>query len=107
MMGLVLPSDLGVRGALIAESMPADTLVSGLSMSRTTQDSARVAGALAGASIVALFGMAPAYMIIAAFYAVGALLMLGDTDPLPRHVKMARPPEEPDGKSHWHALKDG
>src|SRR4051812_9469258 len=49
LMGLVRPSDMGVRGALIAESMPAKTLVSALSMSRTTQDSARVAGALAGA----------------------------------------------------------
>src|ERR1041385_3572293 len=61
MMGLVRPSDLGVRSALIAESMPADTLASALSLSRTTKDSARVAGALAGASFVAVFGMAPAY----------------------------------------------
>src|SRR3954465_3091506 len=104
MMGLVRPSDLGVRGALIAESMPADTLVSALSMSRTTQDSARVAGALAGASIVALFGMAPAYMIIAGFYVVGALLMFGDTDPVRRHVTMAMTPEELEGKSPWRDL---
>src|ERR1043165_6268840 len=94
MMGLVRPSDLGVRSALIAESMPADTLVSALSMSRTTQDSARVAGALAGASVVALFGMAPAYMIIAGFYIVGALLMLGDTEPSRRRVTMAMTPPD-------------
>jgi predicted MFS family arabinose efflux permease len=106
MMGLVRPSDLGVRGALIAESMPADTLVSALSMSRTTQDSARVAGALAGASIVALFGMAPAYMIIAGFYVVGALLMFGDTEPV-RHITMAMTPEELEGKSPWRDLKEG
>jgi predicted MFS family arabinose efflux permease len=107
MMGLVRPSDLGVRSALIAESMPADTLVSALSMSRTTQDSARVAGALAGASIVAVFGMAPAYMIIAVFYAVGALLMLGDTEPLRRRVNMAMTPEELEGKSPWRDLTEG
>jgi hypothetical protein len=106
MMGLVRPSDIGVRGALIAESMPADTLVSGLSMSRTTQDSARVVGALAGASIVALFGMAPAYMIIAGFYIVGALLMFGDTEPV-RHITMAMTPEELEGKSPWRDLKEG
>ena len=35
-MGLVRPSDLGVRSALIAETMPARTLISALSMSRTT-----------------------------------------------------------------------
>src|SRR5947208_14456581 len=44
----------------------------------TTQDSARIVGALAGASVVVFFGMAPAYMMIAGFYMVGALLMLGD-----------------------------
>jgi MFS family permease len=106
LMGLVRPSDLGVRGALIAESMPADTLVSALSMSRTTQDSARVVGSLAGAGIVALFGMAPAYMIIAGFYIVGALLMLGDTEPV-RHITMAMTAEELEGKSPWRDLKEG
>jgi predicted MFS family arabinose efflux permease len=106
MMGLVRPSDLGVRGALIAESMPADTLVSALSMSRTTQDSARIVGALAGASIVVFFGMAPAYVIIAAFYIVGALLMLGDTEPV-RQITMAMTREELEGKSPWRDLKEG
>ena len=107
LMGLIRPSDLGVRGALIAESMPADTLISALSMSRTTQDSARVVGALAGASIVAFFGMAPAYMIIAGFYVVGALLMFGDTEPVRRHITMAMTPEELEGKSPWRDLKEG
>src|SRR5436305_5375594 len=106
MMGLVRPSDLGVRSALIAESMPADTLVSALSMSRTTQDSARIVGALAGASVVVFFGMAPAYMMIAGFYTVGALLMLGDTEPV-RHITMAMTPEELEGKSPWRDLKEG
>jgi len=105
-MGLVRPSDLGVRGALIAETMPANTLISALSMSRTTQDSARVAGALAGASIFTLFGMAPAYVIITSFYIVGALLMLGDTAPV-RHVELAMTPEEAAGKSSWQDLKEG
>ena len=106
LMGLVRPSDLGVRGALIAESMPAGTLVAALSLSRTTQDSARVAGALAGASLVAFFGMAAAYMFIAAFYLVGALLMFGDTAQV-RQVSMAMTPEELHGKSPWRDLKEG
>src|SRR5438477_7819070 len=88
LMGLVRPSDLGVRSALIAETMPAHTLISALSISRTTTDSARVAGALAGAGLFGLFGMAPAYVIIASFYTVGAFMMLGDTAPL-RHVQLA------------------
>ena len=105
-MGLVRPSDLGVRGALIAETMPSNTLISALSLSRTTQDSARVAGALVGASIFTLFGMAPAYVIITSLYIVGALLMLGDTAPV-RHVELAMTPEEAAGKSSWQDLKEG
>jgi MFS family permease len=105
-MGLVRPSDLGVRSALIAETMPARTLISALSMSRTTTDSARVAGAILGASIFGLFGMAPAYVIIASFYVAGALMMLGDTAPL-RHVELAMTPEEAAGKSPWLDLKEG
>jgi MFS family permease len=106
LMGLVRPSDLGVRSALIAETMPASTLVSALSISRTTTDSARVAGALAGASVFTLFGMTPAYVIITAFYVVGTLLMLGDTAPL-RRVSLAMTPEEAEGKSPWRDLKEG
>src|SRR5689334_4445230 len=77
-MGLVRPSDLGVRSALIAETMPTETLISALSLSRTTTDSARVVGALLGASVFTFFGLAPAYVIIAIFYVAGMLLMLGD-----------------------------
>ena len=105
-MGLVRPSDLGVRSALIAETMPADTLISALSMSRTTTDSARVAGALLGASLYGLFGMATAYVFIATFYIAGALLMLGDTAPV-RHIELAMTPEEAAGKSPWLDLKEG
>lgn len=106
LMGLVRPSDLGVRSALIAETMPAPTLISALSISRTTTDSARVAGALAGASIFTFFGMAPAYVIITIFYVIGTLLMLGDTAPL-RRISLAMTPEEAAGKSPWRDLKEG
>jgi len=106
LMGLVRPSDLGVRSALIAETMPTETLISALSMSRTTFDSARVAGALLGASVFTFFGLAPAYVIITGFYVAGALLMLGDTAPL-RHISLAMTPEEAAGKSPWRDLKEG
>jgi predicted MFS family arabinose efflux permease len=42
-----------------------------------TADSARAMGALAGAGLFAAFGMGPAYVAIAFFYASGALLLLG------------------------------
>jgi len=39
-------------------------------------DSARIAGALTGASLVATLGMGPAYVIVSCFYIVSILLML-------------------------------
>ena len=75
--GLVRPSDLGVRTALIAHTLSPERLLGAMSISRTTQDTARIAGALAGAGMMVAFGMGPAYVVIASFYAVGALLTLG------------------------------
>ncbi len=69
-LGLIRPSDLGVRGALVASTMPHAYLVSAMSLSRTTMDSARVAGALTGAGMFAALGMGPAYVVIACLYLV-------------------------------------
>ncbi len=72
--GIVRSSDMGLRGALIAETMPFDQLTSAMSISRTTSDSARIAGALAGAGIFAAFGIGPAYVAVTAFYVLSAVL---------------------------------
>ena len=69
-MGLVRPSDLGVRGALVATIMPHDQLIGAISISRTTMDTARIAGALSGAGLFAALGMGPAYMAIVGLYVV-------------------------------------
>ena len=75
-MGLVRPSDLGVRGALVATIMPADRLVGAISLSRTTSDTARIAGALSGAGLLASLGIGPAYVAIFSLYIIGTLLTL-------------------------------
>src|SRR6185295_12684088 len=75
--GIVRPSDQGLRGALIAETMPLDLLTGAMGLSRGTSDSARVAGALTGAGLFTAFGIAPAYVMITSFYVLGALLTLG------------------------------
>jgi MFS family permease len=75
--GLIRPSDMGIRNVLIGETMPEDRLTSAIGLSRTTSDLARVGGALAGASIVAVLGMAQAYGMVVLFYALGVLLTLG------------------------------
>jgi MFS family permease len=75
-MGLVRPSDLGVRGALVATIMPHDRLIGAISVSRTTMDTARIAGALSGAGLFAALGMGPAYVAIVGLYVVSTLLTL-------------------------------
>jgi MFS family permease len=75
-MGLVRPSDLGVRGALVATIMPHDQLIGAISISRTTVDTARIVGALSGAGLFAALGMGPAYVAIVSLYIVSTLLTL-------------------------------
>jgi MFS family permease len=75
-MGLVRPSDLGVRGALVATIMPSDQLIGAISISRTTMDTARIAGALSGAGLFAALGMGQAYVAIVSLYVLSTLLTL-------------------------------
>src|SRR5262249_47460053 len=93
-MGLIRPSDLGVRGALLADIMPSEQLVGAISVSRTTMDSARIAGALSGTGLFAALGIGPAYVAIACLYLAAAILMLCVATP-------AKPPGRPD-----HAAED-
>ena len=75
-MGMVRPSDIGMRAALVGETMPPGQLIGAMGIQRTTQDSARIAGALSGAGLVALLGMGPAYTVVAGFYVASILLTL-------------------------------
>jgi predicted MFS family arabinose efflux permease len=84
-MGLVRPSDLGVRGALVANIMPHDLLIGAISVSRTTMDTARIAGALSGAGLLAALGIGPAYVAIMTLYLVATLLTLCVVAPAKPH----------------------
>ena len=75
--GLVRSSDLAMRSALVADTMPPDRFVSAMGASRTTSDSARTVGSLAGAGLFAALGLGTAYAAITGFYVVGFLLTLG------------------------------
>jgi MFS family permease len=75
-MGLIRPSDLGVRGALVADIMPREQIVGAISVSRTTMDTARIAGALSGTGLFAVLGIGPAYMAIVGLYLMATLLTL-------------------------------
>lgn len=80
-MGLIRSSDLGLRSALLADIMPAEQLVGAISLSRTTQDSARIAGALTGAGLFAVLGIGLVYAAVASLYLVAAILMFCLTRP--------------------------
>jgi predicted MFS family arabinose efflux permease len=77
LVGVVRPSDLGVRGALIAHILPARQLMGAMGISRTTSDTARIAGSLAGAGLFAALGMGWAYVVVTAFYVAGLVLTCG------------------------------
>ena len=74
--GLIKPSDIGLRSALVSATVPPAQLVAAMGISRTTQDSARIGGALAGAGFMASFGMASAYVVIVVLYVTGVVLTL-------------------------------
>jgi len=77
LVGLVRPNDQALRNILIGETMPAPRLMGALSFSRATMDSARVAGALAGAGLFTVLGIGPAYILVTALYVASGGLTLG------------------------------
>ena len=104
LMGLVRPSDLGLRVVVAAGNMRADQLTAAMGVSRTTSDSARVAGALTGAGVFALYGMGPAYVAVVTLYVLGLLLTLRITAPprdASRFVQVAFP-----HSSAWRDLRE-
>ncbi len=101
-MGLVRPSDLGVRGALVANVMPHDLLIRAISISRTTMDTARIAGALSGAGLFAALGIGPAYAAILSLYFAAMLLTLGVVAPAKPHPGH----DAADGKWRRSPLRD-
>jgi len=90
-MGLVRPSDIGTRNALVGATIPNPLLMSAMSIQRTTQDSAKVMGALSGAGLVAALGIGPAYTVVASFYALSALLTSQGASP--QHTPRPAVPE--------------
>ncbi|MET0851987.1 MAG: MFS transporter [Candidatus Rokuibacteriota bacterium] len=68
LVGIFRPNDMVMRNALIGATIPPGHLIGALGMSRATQDSARIAGALAGASLSATAGISVAYVFVSLFY---------------------------------------
>lgn len=88
--GLLKPSDMVMRQTLVAQTMRPEALLGALGISRTTSDTARIAGALAGTAGVALVGMGAAYVVVALLYIGAFLLTLGVAES-PRRPIVAHP----------------
>ena len=82
--GLMRPQDNVIRYVLVGQTMRQGLLMPALGIQRTTSDTARIAGALAGTGGVALIGMGPAYVIVTLMYVAAFVLSLGVAGPPPR-----------------------
>lgn len=105
--GMVRPSDIGMRAALVGDTMPRDRLMGAMSIQRTTQDSARIAGALSGAGLVATFGMGPAYTVVSSLYALSVALTLKSGAAHAASRTAGAPAANPERTSPWRDLKAG
>ena len=77
LIGLVRPSDITLRNLLVGETMPAEYLMRAMGVSRTTADSARIVGALSGATLVAVMGSGLAYVAVCLVYVISLGLTFG------------------------------
>jgi MFS family permease len=105
--GLVRPSDMGLRGALIADTMPSATLTAAMGISRTTSDIARIFGALTGAGMFAMIGIGPTYVAITALYLLGAALTWNAVMPQSAAKEEAAAEEAETKRSPWRELREG
>ena len=106
--GLVKPTDIGLRSAMVGATVPPVHLTAAMGISRTTMDSAKIGGALVGTSFVALAGMAPAYVLVMVLYLTGAMLTLRVDSGRPGHAAGASGGTSLPGRtSAWADLGEG
>ncbi len=109
--GLLRPSDMGLRGAMIADTMPPGTLTAAMGIARTTTDTARIFGSLTGAGLFAAIGIGPSYVAITTIYVIGAILTWNAVRPdaaPEKHVAADADPDAPGTKlSPWRELWEG
>jgi predicted MFS family arabinose efflux permease len=108
LLGLFRPSDLVMRYALIGQTIPSERLLGATSVSRTTQDSARIMGALTGAGLSSALGIGYAYLVIAGLYATSFLLSLqvAGRGATPAGVRTGAAHDAPRETSAWRDLLD-
>ena len=90
--GVARPNDLAMRNTLIGATIPAGHLMGALGLSRATADSARVVGALAGATLSSTMSLGHTYLFVTAFYLASLGLTLNVSRVRIEPTGAARPP---------------
>jgi MFS family permease len=91
--GLLRMGENVVRQSLIADVVPASALMNAVGLSRTTMDSAKIAGSLAGAALLSRLGMGPAFVAVTLLYLASTVLVFG----VALRAQFQRPTSQPEG----------
>ena len=86
--GFLRPLDMMMRFSLVADTIPPRLLMNASGFQRLTMDAPRIVGALAGAGIMAAFGVGSAYAAVAAFYLLATLIGFGISAPPPSRPEL-------------------
>ena len=110
LVGIVRSNDLVMRNWLIGETIPAPLVGGAVGLSRAITDTARITGALVGASLSTALGVGSAYAAVTVLYLAGLALTFG----IARRRPVADPAEGPGAagrplvrSSGWRDLKEG
>ena len=79
--GFLRPLDFMIRFSLVADTIPPRLLMNASGFQRLTMDAPRIVGALAGAGIMAAFGVGSAYAAVAGCYLLATLVGFGISPP--------------------------
>ncbi len=100
--GLVRPSDISTRNALVGDTIPAAHLASAVGLTRSSMDSARIVGALVGTGLFAALGIGRAYILVVVFYFLSFAFTLGVS-----RYQASQDASTVDKPSRWRDLKEG
>ena len=105
--GLVQPSDIVMRNALIGDSIPATMIMNASSVAKIAQDVARLFGALLGAGMLSALGLGFAYISVVIVYFLSVILTMGVSRVHPRIDGTDNSDKIPERKSQLREFKEG
>jgi predicted MFS family arabinose efflux permease len=105
--GLVQPSEIVVRNALIGDTIPQNLFMKATSFSRISHDSARIFGALVGAGLFSWLGLGIAYIFVVTVYIISLALTFGVSRAHPRADRPFQKEKSKSTPSLYSELREG